>query len=267
MTFHWPSRALLGACAAALLAACGGSGGGTEGVTPLYAVTVNVSGLSGTFVLQNNGADNLTVSANGSFPFAAKVANGSAYSVTVSSQPTGYTCAPSGNSGTMPPNNISVTVGCNINTELNVLSFVAGDVGGSGNVDAVGTAARFNSALGVAVDGSGNAFVADTFNHTIRKIASDGTVTTFAGVAGSSGNVDSPSAPMFNNPRGVAVDGSGNVYVADTGNNAIRRITPAGVVTTVIANNVLVSGTALSGPEGVAIDVSGNIYVGDLNNL
>src|SRR5215471_14891253 len=268
MTFHWPSRALLGACAAALLAACGGSGGGTEGVTPLYAVTVNVSGLSGTFVLQNNGGDNLTVSANGSFPFPTRVANGSAYNVTVFSQPAGYTCTPSGNSGTMPPNGISVTVTCNINTELNVLAFVAGDLGGSGNVDAVGTAARFNSALGVAVDGSGNAFVADTFNHTIRKIASDGTVTTFAGVAGSSGNVDSASGtPRFNNPRGVAVDGSGNVVVADTGNNAIRKITSAGVVSTLIASTDLVAGTSLSGPEGVAIDPSGNIYVGDTVNL
>src|SRR5215471_15340290 len=268
MTFHWPSRALLGACAAALLAACGGSGGGTEGVTPLYAVTVNVSGLSGTFVLQNNGADNLTVSANGSFPFAAKVANGSAYNVTVFSQPTGYTCTPSGNSGVMPPNDISVTVGCNINTELNVLSFVAGDLGGSGNVDGVRTAARLNSALGVAADGSGNAFVADTFNHTIRKIASDGTVTTLAGVAGSSGNVDTASGtPKFNLPRGVAVDGNGNVYVADTGNNAIRKITSAGVVSTLIANNTVVSGATLSDPEGVAVDASGNIYVGDTDNL
>src|SRR5262249_40255232 len=214
MTFQWPSKALLGACAAALLAACSGGGGGTEGQAPtLYTVTVNVFGLSGMLVLQNNGGDNLPVPGDGSFPFATKVANGSLYNVTVYSQPAGYTCAPSGNSGTMPPNNISVTVTCNLNTELNVLSFVAGDLGGSGNVDAVGTAARFNSALGVAADGSGNAFVADTFNHTIRKIASDGTVTTLAGVAGSSGNVDSPGTPLFNGPRSLAVDGSGNVVV------------------------------------------------------
>src|SRR5262249_22681966 len=117
-------------------------------------------------------------------------------------------------------------------------------------------------------DGSGNAFVADTFNHTIRKIASDGTVTTFAGVAGSSGNVDSASGtPRFNNPRGVAVDGSGNVYVADTGNNAIRKITSAGVVSTLIANTDVIAGVTLSGPEGVAVDASGNIYVGDTINL
>lgn len=259
-------KALLGACAAAVLAACSGGGGGTE-ETPLYTITANVLGLNGTLVLRNNGGDNLTVSADGSFPFPTTLANGSVYSVTVYSQPTGYTCTLGGNSGFMPPNDISVAVSCSINT-LNMLSFVAGDLGGSGNVDGVGTTARFNSALGVAVDGSGNAFVADTFNHTIRKIATDNEVTTFAGVAGSSGNVDGASGTSkFNNPNAVAVDGSGNVYVADTGNNAIRKITAGGMVSTLIANTDMVSGATLSGPQGVAIDASGNIYVGDTNNL
>ena len=94
--------------------------------------------------------------------------------------------------------------------------------GTAGSTNGTGTAASFFSPEGVAVDSSGNVYVADMSNNLIRKITSAGAVTTF-GVSGS---------PAFNNPTGVAVDNSGNVYVADDGNNLIRKITSAGVVTT-----------------------------------
>ena len=96
---------------------------------------------------------------------------------------------------------------------------------GIGSADGTGSAARFNYPCGVAVDGSGNVYVADTYNDTIRKITADGVVTTFAGTAGSWGSADGTgSAVRFNYPKGVAVDGSGNVYVADTDNCNIRNL-------------------------------------------
>ena len=94
---------------------------------------------------------------------------------------------------------------------------LAGLAGISGSTDGTGSAARFNWTRSVAVDTSGNIYVTDTKNDTIRKIAPGGVVTTFAGSAGSQGSIDDTgSAARFYGPRGVAVDGSGNVYVADT---------------------------------------------------
>ena len=85
----------------------------------------------------------------------------------------------------------------------------------------------------MAVDASGNVYVADTGNGTIRKVTSVGVVTTFAGTAEKFGSTDGTGAAAeFNNPEGIAVDGAGNLYVSDTGNDTIRKITPAGVVTT-----------------------------------
>ena len=83
------------------------------------------------------------------------------------------------------------------------------------------------------MDGAGTVYVADTFNHTIRKI-SGGVVSTFAGLAGNSGTSDGTgSAARFNQPAGIAVDSLGTLYVVDTNNHTIRTITPAGVVTTI----------------------------------
>ena len=104
--------------------------------------------------------------------------------------------------------------------------------GGSsaGSVDAKGTAAFFRTPISVAIDKDGTVYAPDTKNFRIRKITTDGTVTTFAGSAGSnlsSGYVDGPAAQVqFNSPSAVAVDGSGHVCVADIGNNCISKITP-----------------------------------------
>ena len=155
-----------------------------------------------------------------------------------------------------------------------VVSTLAGLAGFSGNADGAGPAARFNYPAGVAVDGSGNVYVADTFNFTIRKVTSAGVVSTFAGLAGLAGHVDGTgSAARLLYLEGIGVDGSGNLYVADTGNNTIRMVTPSGVVSTLAGlagfdGSVDGTGSAarFSRPQGVAVDGSGNVYVADAHN-
>ncbi len=141
----------------------------------------------------------------------------------------------------------------------------------SGNANGTGTAAGFNGPAGVAVDAAGNVYAADFNNNLIRKITAAGVVTTLAG--STAGNTNGTgTAASFNGPRGVVVDAAGNVYVADANNNLIRKVTAAGVVTTLAGNgsagNASGAGTAASFyyPSGVAVDAAGNVYVADANN-
>jgi len=155
-------------------------------------------------------------------------------------------------------------------TPAGVVSTLAGS-GVAGYVDDTGTAAQFNLPSGVAVDASGNVYVADQNNQCIRKITSAGVVSTLAG-SGVAGYVDDTgTAAQFWTPSGVAVDNSGNVYVADATNSRIRKITPTGVVTTLSGSQYGFAdgiGTAarFSSPRGVAVDASGNVYVADYDN-
>ncbi len=140
---------------------------------------------------------------------------------------------------------------------------------GVGSEDGPRASARFNAPHGLAYDLAGNLYVADTGNHTIRKISADGQVTTFAGKAGQSGSSDGTNATArFNSPQGLAVDQAGNLYVADTGNHTVRKISPAGIVTT-LGGQPGKAGTA-DGPAGVSlfdtptrltVDATGNVYL------
>lgn len=150
-----------------------------------------------------------------------------------------------------------------------VVTTLAGSAGSSGSSDGVGMAARFSALKGIAVDGAGNVYVVD--NSAIRKISPAGSVTTLAGAAGVLGDADGPgAAARFRRPWGIAADGSGNVYVADTENALVRKITPSGEVSTLAgtrgtrgnADGSTASATLL-GPMGIAIDAGGNLYLTD----
>jgi hypothetical protein len=162
-------------------------------------------------------------------------------------------------------------------TSAGVVTTLAGRAGPVGSLDGTGSAARFNNPYSVALDSSGNVFVADRGNHTLRKITAAGVVSTLAGVAGSLGSAEgSGSAARFNAPAGVATDSTGNIYVAEFGNNTIRKVTPAGLVSTLasfagtVGNIGSADGTAnlarFNRPVAVAVDSTGNVYVADLNN-
>jgi|SRR6476661_1529599 len=167
-----------------------------------------------------------------------------------------------------------------------VVSTLAGQWGQPGSADGVGAAARFESPTGVAVDGAGTVYVADAGNSTIRRITPDGRVRTWAGQANQPGFTDGPgTSARFSAPVGLAVDAAGTVYVADQGNHRIRRISPAGFVTTLAGVATLAEirgadgmygargssdGSAatarFNGPTGVAVDARGTVYVGDSGN-
>jgi len=151
-----------------------------------------------------------------------------------------------------------------------VVSTLAGSIL-PGASDGIGTAASFNGPTGVAVDGTGNVYVADKGNYVIRKITPAGLVTTFAG-SGTLGSVDGTgAAASFNTPQDLTVDATGNIYVVDYTGNAIRKITTAGVVTTIAGNGTATSvdglglAASFNRPIGITINNSGYLFVSDFN--
>ena len=160
-----------------------------------------------------------------------------------------------------------------LSADLSTVTTIAGLVQ-TGAADGPGATASFRGPKGITHDGPGNLYVTDTGNNTIRKIASDGTVSTLAGSAGTTGSADgSGSAASFNGPTGIAIGPEGDLYVADTGNNLIRRVTTAGVVTTYAGVRGLAnfadgppSSAKFSAPMGVAVASTGDVYVSDSGN-
>ncbi len=136
---------------------------------------------------------------------------------------------------------------------------------------AAATAAELNSPSGLAFDASGNLYIADTKNNVIRKIT-NGTITTVAGnngqPAGNAGDNGPATSAVLNGPTGLAFDSAGNMYIADNGNNVIRRVDTAGNITTFVGASGGTNGTAgrLSAPNGLWFDASGALYIADSGN-
>ncbi len=154
-----------------------------------------------------------------------------------------------------------------------VVTTLAGYPLNTGIADDTGGYARFNSPQGAALDLAGNLYVADCLNSSIRKVTPGGVVTTLAGKPQQRGFIDGTGqSAQFYYPIGVAVDAAGNVYVGDTYNNAIRKVTPARVVTTLGGNPNLYNGDGIGtaagfySPTGIAVGGNGNLYIADSNN-
>ncbi len=238
--------------------------------TPSYAIGGTLTGLADNtkLVLLDNGGDALTLAANGAFSFAAPIAFNTAYAVTVGTQPLWQNCSVSNGSGTATAAVNSVQVNC-VEAQTQVTTLAGSTV--SGSAEGTGAAAGFNAPQALAVNSSGSVYVADANNHRIRKITPDGVMTTFAGSEIQGWADGTGAAARFTWPDGVAVDGGGNVYVAD--GTAIRKITPEGVVRTLAgggANGGSADGTGanafFSGPAGLVVDAGGNVYVADYYN-
>ncbi|MGZ3874336.1 MAG: NHL domain-containing protein, partial [Mucilaginibacter sp.] len=153
------------------------------------------------------------------------------------------------------------------------LTTIAGSTNNAGYADGQGAAALFNGPGEMAVDGSGNIYVADENNNVIRKVTPAGVVTTFAGT-GARGSADGTlTTATFDQPTGLVFDGAGNLYVSDFNSNIIRKITPSGFVSTfagTVNQSGKTDGTGAAarfwGPGYLVTDPTGNIYVSDFNN-
>jgi sugar lactone lactonase YvrE len=239
-----------------------------------FSVGGTVMGLASgaSLALTDNGGDLLTISADGPFTFATPLKPGSPYSAAISTLPAGEQCRISASTGTVTTTNAT---GIKVTCVVPTLQLLAGSLGGAGSIDGTTSTARFYEPEDVAVDASGNLYIADDYNATIRKIDAAGNVTTLAGSARQPGTADGAGpAARFNNPLSITVDASGNVYVVDGGVNTIRQVSPSGVVHT-LAGTPLVFGTAdgtgpaaqFTNPVAVRWSPNGSLYVTDNNRI
>lgn len=155
-----------------------------------------------------------------------------------------------------------------------IVSTFAGKIGQTGFTNGTGTNALFNNPSGVAFAPNGTLYVTDTGNHTIRAITTSGVVSTLAGLPGQNGATNATgSLARFDTPLGIAVDAAGTIYVADCANHLIRKVTPTGVVTTLAGsagvwgmNDGAGTNALFNGPVGIALDGNTNLFVSDSNN-
>jgi sugar lactone lactonase YvrE len=173
--------------------------------------------------------------------------------------------------------NIYVADRCTIRTinSTGDVKTLAGVSGTCGFADGVGAAALFDHPSGIAVDAAGDLFVADSVNRRIRMVTPDGVVKTFAG-SGSAGTLDGVSvAASFMQPRGIAIDLDGSLYVTDVAAGLLRRITATGLVSTLagqpnapVAQDGIGAAATFVGPAGIAVSADGTLYlVGTSDNL
>ena len=162
-------------------------------------------------------------------------------------------------------------------TPQGIISTVAGDgVPGFSGDGGAGIAASLSSPGGVAADTSGNVYLADSGNNRIRRVTPQGIISTVAGngVKGFSGDGGPATAASLSYPQGLAVDTYGNLYIADSGNSRIRKVTPQGIINTVAGSTVrgfrgdggAATVASLSDPSGLCLDLLGNLYIVDSGN-
>lgn len=145
----------------------------------------------------------------------------------------------------------------------------AGDAGAAAS-------AQLNYPQGIAVDATGNVFIADCFNHRVRKVTPDGVISTVAGTgtAGNTGDGAAATSATLRNPCGVAVDSAGNVYIGDTRNHAVRKVATGGTISRAAGkgeagyyqDGIAAAEAWLNTPLGVAVDSAGNLYIADVLN-
>jgi len=263
------------AAVVALVSACGGGGGGGDATAPAapaapppvptHTVGGTVSGLAGTLVLQNNAGDDLKLTADGKFTFSTAAAEGSAYDVSVRTQPLWQFCSVTKGSGTASADVGDVAVAC-AGAAAEVSTWAGS--GAPESLDGARAAAAFASPIAVAVDKQGGLFVSDMVTRLLRKVSPSGDVSTFAGNTAAAGAADgNGTAASFRGLAGLALDADGNVYGADFAGNTIRKITPAADVTTFAGNGAGITldgqGTAagFNAPISVATGPDGTLYV------
>jgi len=166
-----------------------------------------------------------------------------------------------------------------VNQVTGIITTIAGTgVSGSAGDGSPATAAQLNNPQGVALDSSGNLYISEFNGHRVRKVnIVTGIITTVAGtgIVGFNGDNIQATTARLNTPQAVAVDSSGNLYIADVGNNRIRKVDVAGIITTVAgtgfrgfsADGGLATAVTLDIPQGISVDSSGNLYIVDGNRI
>jgi sugar lactone lactonase YvrE len=210
----------------------------------------------------------------GSYYSSGYSGNGGPATAAQLSLPFGLAIDAEGNLYIADTNNNVVRV---VNAETHIITNFAGNhtQGYTGN-GGLATAAEMNNPEGVAVDALGNVFISDSGNNVVREVTPNGLITTIAGnhTSGYSGNGGQATAAEMDNPVGLALDASGNLYVAERFNNVIRMIAPDGIISTVAGDNTggysgdgsAATTAELNNPFDVAVDSSGNLYIADTGN-
>jgi uncharacterized protein (TIGR03437 family) len=214
-----------------------------------------------------------TVVGNGSLGFSG---DGAAANQAILNQPTGIALDPSGNLYIADSENYRIRKAANEGGS-GVISTIAGNGGVSYSGDG-GQAikAQLNSPLGVAVDSAGNLYIADTANNVVRKVTAAGAISTLAGngKSGFGGDGSAATSAQLNAPQGIAVDASANVYIADTGNARIRKVSSGGTISTYAGNGTpgyagdgqAATSAQLNLPIGLTVDPAGNLFIADYGN-
>jgi streptogramin lyase len=281
VSFYGRCGAVAGAIA--LLASCGGGGGGGNNdggfffppvapavVVEKHVIGGTVTGLVGSLVLQNNAGDDLTLTADGKFSFATSIATGSAYAVSVRSQPYWQFCTVTKGSGTVTADVGDVAVTCA--QAAAQVSKLTGS-GASGSANGNSDTASFADPFGILIDKNGELIVSEVAGNRVRKITASGDVTTFAGNGGAADTVNgNGTAASFNGLTAIGLAPSGDLYAAEFIGNVIRKITPTADVSefagqkatpgTVDANG---AAARFTGPIAMTIDGAGTIFLAELN--